>query len=659
MDDSRFTWETVTVDVGALGVQQRLAPGGVTSAISSGAVGFGAGGPAFLDQFRSKRAPTPVELVEQFKAIAFGCMILNIQGVVDTPLRLYCVTRPGDGKPRRNVASVPAHRRGYMARHRSLATIMSGANDVNEVIEHPFIDALNRPNPFFDGSLMIAYFAACLDCLGRFYLYPDRPGPEWAAREWWPLQPQYVMPIKSGGATILEKYTYLGQDFAPDELEGGRFLSLRDPYLSGMSPMQACYEQLGLTNYYTSTIEDTLKNGARPSAMIGPKDNQSSGWLPEQRARLEQDINSKFARGGQGRIWVVDGTFDFKSLSHPPADLAGLEINQNARLLIHNCFGVPISLSQTEDSNRAVAEAGEYQHQKRAIRPRCTAIASALTAMAQRVDPRLFFCFDNPVEADEERRAKIQDTQIKNGRKTINEIRDEDGEPPVKYGDEPWFSGASRQPSMIATVVAETIKKLQAPPKPIEAPPGEAPAEKPTDKPDQTDDEERSLNQLALRVLTNVEADQLAQSARAARARSDREVKRQAAEARSRTETAEWQGWSTTIRQEPSGQAAGTVQAATEGSAGDHTDGGDRAAQHGTEPEQRQRQVGERTDTADRGVLGRLAEENPEPTGGQDGPAERSVGRSEGDEPQHPGAGVEADVQLLCGDERDDEADAE
>ena len=147
-------------------------------------------------------------------------MSLNIQGVVDTPLRLYCVTRPSDKAPRRTVCTVDPTRRVYLQKQRALATIMSGANDVHEVVEHPFIEAMNKPNPFFDGSLFIAYLAACLDCLGRFYIYPERPDPTWASKTWWPLQPQYVQPIKSGGPSILAKYTYLGQDFAPDELEG-------------------------------------------------------------------------------------------------------------------------------------------------------------------------------------------------------------------------------------------------------------------------------------------------------------------------------------------------------------------------------------------------------------------------------------------------------
>jgi phage portal protein BeeE len=653
MDESRFSWETVTVDVHPRGVQQRIAPAGVTSAISSGAVGYGAGGPLYLDQFRSKRAPTPPELVEQFKAIAYSCMTLNWQGVVDVPLRLYAVTRSGDKAPRRNYVRVPVHRRNWLQGRRSLATIMSGANDVHELVEHPYLEALNRPNPFFDGSLMIAYFAACLDAVGRFYLYPERPDPTWAAKQWWPLQPQYVMPIKSGGPKILEKYTYLGQDFAPDELEGGRLISLRDPYLSGMAPMQACYEQLGLTNYYTGVVENVLKNGARPSMMVGPKDGGAAGgWNPDQRHRVEADINAKFARGQQGYIWVVDGTFDAKMLSYPPADLAGLEVNKNARLIAANCFSVPISLLQTEDSNRAVAEAGEYQHQKRAIRPRCTAIASALTKMAQLVDPRLFFCFDDAVQADEERKAKIEDMQIKNGRRTVNEIRDDAGETSVPYGNEPWYSGSLRQPSQITAQAGEVLKKLQAPPPAPTPPPGEdAGKVEPEPKAESTAEEtdaERKLNRLALKVLRNVEASQRAERSRVARDRRRRQ--------RSRQETqGAWSGWNT-VGSDGREAAQGAIPGPTTRSAGDDPTHGHPAADDDAPRAERHGSLGDGDDADDHGVLGRQPQENPEPTSSQDGPAERPLGGSEGSEPASETADPEADFTVLPGDECDDEA---
>jgi HK97 family phage portal protein len=427
-----------------------VSSGQVASAISSGAIGFGAGGGVFLDDFRSKRAPAPTELVNAYKANAYACIQLNVKGVARVPLRLYAKTGQGQRRPRCYTRKVPTHRRQYLQQlpSRSVQSILNGAVDVDEVAEHPFLEALDRPNPFFDGNLFLQYLACCLDCVGTFYFAPVRPNndPSYAATEFWPLQSQYVIQQKGSGAEILKQYTYFGQTFAPDELVRGRELSMRDPYLSGLAPLHAVFEMNGLANYYTALIEGQLRSGAKPSAIVGSKD-PNQPMLPDAAKRLEAGINNRFGMGRQGYVWVVDGSFSFEPIDWPPADMAALEIYKNARLQIANCLGVPISLLQTEDSNRAVAEAGNYQHQRNTIEPRCIQIASALTEMARRVDDRLFFCFDNPVEEDVERRAKVVDMEIKNGKRTINEARADDGDEPVDWGDEPWFSKGQVQPS--------------------------------------------------------------------------------------------------------------------------------------------------------------------------------------------------------------------
>jgi phage portal protein BeeE len=475
---------------------KRATPQGAQAAIASGSIGWGAGGPGWLDQFRTKRAPIPPELAEQFKSVAYACVQLNAWGTAQVPLRLYLRTVPRDPKPRRYCVDVPPRRLEYFRRLNSTRRAMLGADNVQEVVEHPWVEALEAPNDHFDGAQFVYYLAACLDVFGRFYIYPEnRLDRTWASRTWWPLQPQYVLPQKAEGK-ILGKYTYFGETFAPDELEGGRFLSLRDPYLSGYAPLHACYEQLGLYNYYQATVENLFKGGARPSGLVGPKDSMQI-WEPDQRARIEQDIANDYEGGNQGRIWVVDGSYTFTALSYPPVDLGGEEIAKSVRLTAANCFSVPISLLQTEDSNRAVAEAGNFQHQRTAIRPRCVSIAAALTKMARAVDPRYFFAFDNPVDRDEVSKAKIWDMKIRNTSALINEARADDGLPPVEWGDEPFKTGPAAEPG--EDEKAKDQGKSKAKTKD-----GESKAKPDADE-EPKDDEERKFLSTATRVLETLE----------------------------------------------------------------------------------------------------------------------------------------------------------
>lgn len=436
---------------------ERSAPAG----IASGAVGYGAGGPVWLDIARSKRPPTPYELTNAYKNVAYSCIQLNANGVARVPLRLYAKTSPKQARPRRSCRAVSTGRQRYLRSLPYLTRSIADGDQVDEITEHPLLTAItDAPNDYFDGNLLLNLIARQLDVVGAAYLYPERPvradgsNDPSQAREGmkvWGLQSQYVYAIKGTGTEVLRGYKYFGDQFSATDLVRIRYVSLRDPYLSAYAPLHACFESVGLGDYYLSVVESFLKNDAQMSLMISPKDGLQHPWDETSRKRFEVDINQKFGRGRQGRVWTTDGSVDVQPIAYPPADLSGLEISKWERLLVANCFDVPISLLQAEDTNRAVASEGTHQHQYYAIAPRCCIIANALTHQAARpVDDRLFFAFDDAVTRDEERHAKIVDMQIKNGTRYINETRADDGLDPVEWGDEPWFPSTQMQPTAAA-----------------------------------------------------------------------------------------------------------------------------------------------------------------------------------------------------------------
>lgn len=434
--------------------ESRSAPQG----IASGAVGFGAGGPVWLDIARSKRPPSPYELTNAYKNVAYSCIQLNANGVARVPLRLYAKTSTKQARPRRSCRSVPAGRQKYIRSLPYLTRSIADSDQVDEITDHPLLTAItDAPNDFFDGNMLLQLVARQLDCIGAAYLFPERPtradgtNDPTQAREGmkvWGLQSQYVYAVKGQGTEVLRNYRYFGDTYAPQDLVRIRNVSLRDPYLSAYAPLHACFESVGLGDYYLSVVESFLKNDAQMALIVSPKDGLNRPWDDTQRKRFEVDMNQKNGRGRQGRIVTTDGSVDVNPVTYPPADLSGLEISKWERLLVANCFDVPISLLQAEDTNRAVASEGTHQHQYYAIAPRCCIIANALTHQAARpVDDRLFFAFDDPVQRDIEREAKVFDMDVKNGTRTINEVRAERGEEPVDWGDEPWFSNTLIQPT--------------------------------------------------------------------------------------------------------------------------------------------------------------------------------------------------------------------
>jgi phage portal protein BeeE len=413
----------------------RTAPTGV----ASGALGYAAGGPTWLDAYHSKRPPTPVELVNAYKAVAYACIQLNAKAVCKVPLRLYARTGAGQRKPRRSWRSVPDVRQRAIRERAHFARSISSNDDIDEVTDHPLLDAIETPNPYFDRPTLVGFMVASLDAVGTAFLAPTRPNddPGWAAVEIWPLQAQYVFPVKGTADQLLRHWRYFGDTFEPDQLVRIRHVSLRDPYLSAYAPLHACYEQIGLVDYYTASVEGILKGGAMPAGLVGPKD-PNIRWGEEERRRLDQDINNRSTGPHKGRFWVTSGAFEVETLSFPPSDLGGLELTKEQRLLVANCFDVPISLLQTEDSNRATARESSHQHQSYAVAPRCALIESALTQQLSRpVDERLFFAFDNPVDRDRDLDAKVFDLAVKNKVMTINEVRAHEGLHDVPWGETP------------------------------------------------------------------------------------------------------------------------------------------------------------------------------------------------------------------------------
>lgn len=467
----------------------RSAPQG----ISSGSIGYSAGGPIWLDAFRSKRPPLPYELVNAYKAVAFACVQLNARGVARVPLRLYAKTGKKQAPPRRSHRPVPARTEQYLRSLPGLSRTIADDSSISEVMEHPFLDALDAPNDYFDGNLFLNFICASLDVIGAAYIIPERPvrgdgsvdtSTAATGMKLWALQSQYVFAVKGLGDRIIDYYRYFGDTYTPEQVLRIRFASLRDPYLSAYAPLHAAYEQVGLGDYYTATIEAIMKNGGRPSALVGPSDPMQP-FGEDQRRRLEVDLNNRTGQGRSGQILVSGGAFQWTPLSYPPSDLSGLEISKEQRLLVANCFDVPISLLQTENSNRAVAAESTHSHQYYSIAPRCVLIAAALTHQwARPVDDRLFFAFDDAVGRDMEREAKIFDMRVKNGSMTINQYKEIEGEDPVPWGDEPWFLNTMVQPSLLALQAQAALELTQAQaeapephPDPIETPSDVEPVE--------------------------------------------------------------------------------------------------------------------------------------------------------------------------------------
>lgn len=422
------------------------------------------GGPSTTDAWGAKRAPSPTELVESFKSIAYSCAVRNADAVAAVPLRLYMDSsriepRINGARPKSFNEPRDVSPRNFALLRSTGAIAGSGTKvaDVKELRNHRFLNTLDNPDPNgdFDRVKLLKLISLYSDIVGQAYFYPE-------ADEFgvfttiWPLFSQYVMPIRRSSSPVVDYYQYFAETIDRSRIiRFGYGNSLKDPYGADFSALYAAIEYARLEDKFVTVQEQLLAQGPRPSMLASPKNADSYPGEAEKN-RFEQDLMRKHARSAQGSVIVTTGAWDIRPLSYSPTDLSGLKIAEYDWQAICGAFGVPYVFFTT-DTNLANLQAAKEQHADQGVRPRCTMIASKLTQIVRQWDRRLFFAFDDPYQLDAETKARIVDMAVKNGTKTINQANEETGIAPVSWGDEPWMQNTMAQPSAIEKLHEATI----------------------------------------------------------------------------------------------------------------------------------------------------------------------------------------------------------
>ena len=111
-------------------------------------------------------------------------------------------------------------------------------------------------------------------------------------------------------------------------------------------------------------------------------------------------------------------------------------------------LGVPLAFLTTH-TNLANLQAAEQQHTAQAVRPRLRRRDEKLNEQLVPLfdaGGRLFLASDDPVGGNRELSLKERELYLRQGVVTINEVRSEQGLPPVTWGDAPWLSTRVAQP---------------------------------------------------------------------------------------------------------------------------------------------------------------------------------------------------------------------
>jgi hypothetical protein len=257
-------------------------------------------GTTFVDLYRQHRSPTPNELLAELKNTAWTCASLNAAVCASFPPRLYVTTRSGQSRPKCLTRAVSRKALARLQSAPRLEVHTRGAESIEEVTRHPLLELLSKVNPVHNAFDLWELTTLYQEVNGATYWYFEM-GPLGVPEQIWILPSQNVTPRRGPDSTkLVDYYAYRTGSrerlFRPEQIVHFRYPDPRDPYLGGLSPLRACFEQVSLTSDFAAYKKAKFDNQAVPEAIVSPEDVLGE----EERDRLETQWKYRFLNTRSG-----------------------------------------------------------------------------------------------------------------------------------------------------------------------------------------------------------------------------------------------------------------------------------------------------------------------------------------------------------------------
>ena len=378
------------------------------------------------EPFYWRSSGRPEDLIQKVKNWVYVCIDRNAAACAQTPLRLYQTKKQNKYKSR------PADRNAVQ---RIVSKVyLDAVSDIEELVEHPLLDILKRPNPVNNLYELLNITVSYLEAIGNAFWYLEIENNQ--VLNIWPLLSQFVS-IRKIDNEIYYKYQHGGKqmEFTAEQIIHFKYPSLTDPYL-GTSPLQACEQAADLYDFMNRSEISLMKNGGIPDAVIQfPPDAFIS---EEEERRILTKYKQFQGPDRRGKLSILTGGAEIKPVGFAPKDMNYLQGRKSAVEEICGVFGVPLSFVKIQEISRANAWASLDLWAQQVIRPKLVVLENKLNErLVPLFDDSLLLMFDNPRPPDEEFRLRQIETRLRVNYTSINEERAIDGFPPVEWGETP------------------------------------------------------------------------------------------------------------------------------------------------------------------------------------------------------------------------------
>ncbi len=378
-------------------------------------------------------------LVKAYVSYTYICASTNANSVAQSTLRLYTV-KPTNGQLNFEYKDVGIDILNHLDKMPYLKKFLRANGEVVELVEHPFLDLIENPNPFTSESAFMRDTDLYQELTGNSYWYiifQNVLGSK-IPKELWilPSPNMRVLPDKKEfikGYEFKRIHDNVDIPLGTEEIVHFKMSSSTSPYY-GTAPLQAVYRTHNISERIDTYEESLFANMGKIDGLITSENDIGE----DEAARIKEWFADNFqSEARAGKVMVAGNNLEYKPMAVQPKDLSFLMGRKVTKEKIANAFGVPLSMLTMDAVGRANAVTGEYQYAKRTLAPRLINTAQMINNnVLPFYDKNLFVAFDNPVPEDEELNIKRNVSYVRSGIITANEARIEMGKPELEGGDE-------------------------------------------------------------------------------------------------------------------------------------------------------------------------------------------------------------------------------
>ena len=376
---------------------------------------------------------SPIDLVGLNSGYVGICNTRNAMTTASIPLKLYYKKSAGKVIERTSIKSIRRNEQIRIAK--GLNLILKQAEEIVEIIEHPYLDLMSQVNPSWNGFDLTQQIQSYLGLIGNAYVEIISDG---KPVELHPLLSEYITCFATNGRDgRITKYEYAlpntdKKDYKPEQIL--HFINYQPgSNIVGKGELEMCVTAAELFNYYLAYESYLNKNFGKPDFAIAYKNALNEKDLKE----ITKLWFKKFAGvQNSGKPVITSGEFDVKNLGFSPREMqfgAGKSFCQKE---IANAYGIPEAFLELNSSNLASSLTAESMYYKYTIYPK-------MVKYVERLNERLLPLFDTGLytwfeesQFDDPNKASNVREAFAAGIITLDEAREQMGYEAIVEGQE-------------------------------------------------------------------------------------------------------------------------------------------------------------------------------------------------------------------------------